>query len=96
MCKYCDMSLVNIETACKDYFIHRPFYLKNEHTKKRIKADGTNPVTYLREYRNNGSHTWSLICEFADEAGAVVESPIIYCPICGDRLIGRERRMSND
>ena len=96
MCEYCDMTLVNVETACKDYFIHKPLHLRDEHTGKRIKANGEYPIMYLREYRNDGSNTWSLICEFADEAGTVIESPIIYCPRCGDHLIGRERRMSND
>lgn len=89
MCEYCDMTLVNTERACKDYFIHKPFYLKDEYTGKRIKADGYHPTMYLREYRPSGDHTWSLICEFADEGGTVVEAPVIYCPRCGDKLVGK-------
>lgn len=89
MCEHCDMTLVNVETACKDYFIHKPFYIRDEHTGRRIKANGNYPMMYLREYRNVGSHTWSLICEFADDNGTVVEMPIIYCPRCGDKLVGK-------
>ena len=91
MCKYCDMSIVDPEIASPEYYIHRPFYLLDDHTRKRIKADGNHPIMYLREYRNNiGCHTWSIICEFADDPGRVVETPVIYCPVCGDKLIGRE------
>lgn len=88
-CEYCDMTSVNKEHACKDYFIHKSFSLIDAHTKKHIEADGTHPEMYLREYRNEGLHLWSLIVEFADEAGTVVELPISYCPICGNKLIGK-------
>ena len=96
MCEYCDMTLVNTQTACKDYFIHKPFTLRDEHTGKRIKADGDHPVMYLREYRTGGGHTWSLICEFADEGGTVVESSVIYCPRCGDKLVGKNNKLVED
>lgn len=89
MCQYCDMTLVDVEHACKDYFIHKPLPIRNDYTGKRIKADGNHPIMYLREYRLSGSHVWSLICEFADEEGTVIETPICYCPRCGDRLIGK-------
>ena len=89
MCEYCDMTLVNKEHARRDYFTHKPFYLINERTGKRIKADGNNPVMYLREYRPDGDHVWSLVVEFADEHDTVVESPILYCPRCGDALVGK-------
>ena len=96
MCEYCDMTLVNTQTACKDYFIHKPFTLRDEHTGKRIKADSDHPVMYLREYRTGGDHTWSLICEFADEGGTVVESSVIYCPRCGDKLVGKNNELTED
>lgn len=91
MCEYCDMTLVDVEHASPEYFIHKPFYIIDDHTRRRIKADGNHSIMYLREYRNAGSHTWSIICEFADDVGNVVEMPIIYCPRCGDDLVGRER-----
>lgn len=91
MCEYCDMTLVNVEHASPEYFIHKPFYVRDDHTGRRIKADGNHATMYLREYRNVGSHTWSIICEFTDDAGSIVETPIIYCPRCGDKLVGRER-----
>lgn len=86
MCEYCDMTLMH---TCKDYFTHKPFDLKDEYTGKRIKADGNHPVMYLREYRPAGDHIWSLICEFADNYGTVVETPVIYYPKCGDKLVGK-------
>ena len=85
MYSYCNRTQVDIDNACKEYFIHKPLPLKDEHTQQPIKADGEHPVMYLREYRTAGS-TWSLICEFADDAGNVVELPIIYCPRCGSKL----------
>lgn len=84
MCDYCDKTDVNVEHANKDYFIHKPFYLVNEYTHEVLKADGNSPVLYLREYRT--IDRWSLICEFADDAGMVVESPISHCPRCGRKL----------
>lgn len=89
MCEYCDMTLVDKEHTCDDYFIHKPFKIKDEHTKKRIKANGEYPIMYLREYRPSGSHIWSLICEFADDGGTIIEMPVIYCPRCGDKLVGK-------
>lgn len=91
MCEYCDMTLVDIENACEKYFIHKPFYIRDDFTGKRIKADGNHSMMYLREYRNIGSNTWSLICEFADNKGAVIEMPVIYCPRCGGKLVGSNR-----
>lgn len=91
MCEYCDMTLVNVENACKDYFIHKSFYIIDEHTRKCIKADGEHPVMYLREYRTDGSRVWSLICEFADDEGTVIEMPVIYCPKCGDNLAEKNK-----
>ena len=88
MCEYCDMTLVDVEHACKDYFVHKPFHIRND-TGKRIKANGDYPIMYLREYRQSGSHTWSLICEFADDKGTIIEMPVIYCPRCGNKLVGR-------
>ncbi len=44
---------------------------------------------YLREYRPDGDHIWSLICELADDKGTVIEMPVIYCPRCGDKLVGK-------
>lgn len=89
MCEYCDMTLVDVENACDEYFIHKPLHLKDDYTNKRIKADGNHPMMYLREYRQSKTHTWGLVCEFSDEAGTVVETPVIYCPRCGDKLVGR-------
>lgn len=89
MCEYCDMTLVDIENSCDEYFIHKPLNLRNDSTYRRIKADGNHPIMYLREYRQSKTHTWSLVCEFADEAGTVVVTPIVYCPRCGDKLVGR-------
>ena len=85
MCEYCDMTLVNVENACEEYFIHKPLHLRDDHTYKRIKADGEHPIMYLREYRK--STLWQLVCEFADDNGTVVASPIIYCPRCGRDLL---------
>lgn len=90
MCEYCDMTLVDVEHACEDYFIHKPFCLRDEHTNKRIKADGNHSLMYLREYRK--AKVWSIICEFADDYGTVVEIPIIYCPRCGNKLAGKNTR----
>lgn len=87
MCQYCDMTLVNVEYACEDYFIHKPLHVRDDFTGKRIKADGNHPIMYLREYRK--THTWALVCEFADDNGTVIETPIIYCPRCGDKLVGK-------
>lgn len=84
MCDYCDKTDVDVEHANKDYFIHKPFYLINEYTHEVLKANGNNPVLYLREYRTIDH--WSLICEFADDVGMVVESPVSYCPKCGRKL----------
>ena len=53
MCEYCDMTLVDVEHACPDYFIHKPLHLIDEYSGKRIKADGYNPIMYLREYRKS-------------------------------------------
>lgn len=89
MCDYCDMTDVNVEHACKDYFIHKPFYLVNEHTHEILKANGNNPVLYLREYREVDH--WSLICEFADDAGTVVEATVSHCPRCGRKLEGTNK-----
>lgn len=86
MCKYCDMTLVNKEKSCKEYYIHSPFYLRDEYDYKKIKANGYNPTMYLREYKKTG--IWSIICEFADDAGTVVETQVVYCPRCGKRLLG--------
>lgn len=87
MCEYCDMTLVNVEHACEDYFIHKPLHLRDDYNGKRIKADGNHPIMYLREYRK--SNTWGLVCEFADSCGTIVETPVIYCPRCGDKLVGK-------
>ena len=84
MCDYCSKADVNVEHANKDYFIHKPFYLINEYTHEVLLANGRNPVLYLREYRNIDH--WSLICEFADEEGMVIEAPIDHCPRCGRKL----------
>lgn len=89
MCSYCNMTEVDKEHACKKYFIHKPFVLADEHTHKLIKTDGEHPVMYLREYRTEGGHIWSLIIELADEVGTVVETPVLHCPICGDKLTGK-------
>ena len=86
MCEYCDMTLVDVGHSCKDYFIHKPFHLYDDFNGKRIKANGENPTMYLREYRRVG--LWDLICEFADDHGMVVRTPIIYCPRCGQKLVG--------
>lgn len=86
MCKYCDMSYIDTQHSCPDYIIHRPLYLINGYG-KRIKADRSNLIMYLREYIK--SNTWSLICEFADET--MIETPIIYCPRCGRKLVERKR-----
>ena len=85
MCDYCNMTDVNTKHACKDYFIHKPFFLVNEYTHEPLEANGSNPVLYLREYRE--VNRWSLICEFADDAGMVVEAPVSHCPKCGRTLI---------
>lgn len=85
MCKYCNTDLVNKEYACKEYFIHEPFYLADAHTHKALEANGDNPVLYLREYRE--LDCWSLICEFADDAGTVVEALVSHCPRCGRKLL---------
>lgn len=85
MCEYCDMTLVYVE---EDSFIHKPLHIRNERTGKRIKADGNNPVMYLREYRK--AKSWSLICELTDDNCSVIETPVIYCPRCGRRLANAE------
>ena len=93
MCKYCDTSYIDVQYSCSDYFVHRPFYLRNDYNGKRIKADRNNPIMYLREYSK--SNTWSLICEFADEEGTVIETPIIYCPRCGNKLVRKKYKINN-
>ena len=89
MCSYCSMTSVNKEHACKEYFIHKAFAFADEHTHELIKSDVEHPVMYLREYRNEGGHVWSLIIELADDAGTVLETPAMYCPRCGDKLTGK-------
>lgn len=98
MCKYCDTQLVNKERACPDYFIHKSFRLIDEHTKDQIKDNGDNPVMYLREYRKPLHPVWSLVVEFADEKGTVVESAVLYCPRCGRPLLedNSEPQQTND
>lgn len=88
MCDYCDITDVNIKHACKEYFIHKSFFLVDEHTHELLKDTGYNPVMYLREYRD--LDRWSLICEFADDNGTVIEAPISYCPRCGRTLMKEE------
>ena len=89
MCQYCDMTLVDVEHACDEYFIHKPLYVRNSENFKRIKADGNHPMMYLKEYRQTVTHIWALVCEFADDNGTVIETPICYCPKCGDKLVGK-------
>lgn len=84
MCKFCNMDSVNLKHACDEYFIHKLFEIQNDETKKAIRADGNNPVVYLREYRKN--EKWSIVCEFADVNGTVVEIPVSFCPMCGKKL----------
>ena len=90
MCEFCDMTSVNLKHACDEYFIHKSFGVKNDETKKTIKAGGDNPVMYLREYRNN--ERWSAVCEFADESGTVIETPVVFCPKCGRKLKQSNKR----
>lgn len=89
-CKYCDTTSVDKEHSCSEYYIHHPFVLKNEHTNKRIKNDGNNPVCYYREYYKPKTHLWHLVMEFADDKGTVVEMPAHYCINCGDKLVGKD------
>ena len=93
MCKYCDTQLVNKEHACPEYFIHKSFRLIDEHTKDQIKDNGDNPVMYLREYRKPLHPVWSLVVEFADEKGTVVESAVLYCPRCGRLLLDDQKEI---
>lgn len=96
MCEFCDNSFVNREHASDDYYIHKPLPLRNSHNHKRIKADGHHPMMYLKEYRPSGSHIWAIVCEFNDDNGTVVEIPAIYCPRCGDKLVGKETIFPED
>ena len=51
MCKYCDMTEVNVEHACEDYFIHKSFRLQDDFNGKVIGNSGSYPHMYLREYK---------------------------------------------
>ena len=88
MCQYCDMTLVAVN-ANEYYFKHKPMYVRNSKNYKRIKADGYSPMMYLKEYIHPGPHTWALVCEFNDDDETVIETPISYCPRCGDKLVGK-------
>lgn len=90
MCEFCDMTSVNLEHACNEYFIHKSFNIQNDETKKTIKEDGNNPVIYLREYRKN--EKWSIVCELADKNGTVIETPVVFCPKCGRKLKQSNKR----
>ena len=83
MCKYCDMTEVDIKNS-SDYYIHKPFNLIDDYSQKVLVPNGNNPIMYLREYKKD---IWSLICEFADDKGTVVEMKINNCPKCGRKLI---------
>lgn len=78
------MTGVDTKHACPEYFIHEPLPLTDDFDKKVILPDRSSPVTYLREYRNKNQ--WSLVCEFADDAGTVIETIITHCPKCGRNL----------
>ena len=88
MCDCCDITNVNTIQA-NDYYMYKSFYLVDEYTHEVLEATGRNPVLYLRQYKLTDH--WSLICEFADDKGTVIESPVNFCPICGDRLAGKNK-----
>lgn len=84
MCKYCDMTEVNIEYACDDYFIHKSFRLQDDFNGKVIGNSESYPYMYLREYRN--TPYWEIVMEFADDAGTVLRTQAVHCPKCGRKL----------
>lgn len=84
MCKFCSVSFANVKYACEEYLIYKLFELKNDETKKSYNTDGNEPVMYLREYRQDKK--WSVVCEFADNDGRVVETPVYFYKKCGRKL----------
>lgn len=73
MCRFCNMTNVDIKNTCKDYYIHRPFVIINEYNQEVLEPNGNNPTMYLREYiKGDMKGFWSLICEFADDNGTVI------------------------
>lgn len=95
MCDYCDMTFINEDRSCDEYLVHKPLYLKDENTRRRIKADWKHPIMFLKEYRRVG--IWHLVCKTPDDDTILVETPIIYCPRCGRKLAGfnNETNISN-
>lgn len=84
-CKYCDNSFIlkeNSEVIC-----HRPFHLEDSNY-KRIKANGEKPLTYLEECINTKTHIWQMVTEINNEYKDELRVSVIYCPRCGQKLVG--------
>ena len=87
MCRFCDTADANIKNTCKDYYIHNPFIVSDEHNQEVLEPDENNPIMYLREYtKGDMKGLWSLVCEFADDNGTVIETRVGCCPMCGRKL----------
>lgn len=88
MCEYCDNSFIDCQKSSNEYLTHKPFRLEDD-AGNRIKAVNENIIMYLREYIKPHTHLWNIIC---DQDGKIIfHMSIIYCPICGNKLVKNRR-----